>query len=146
MFHFQIIQQPDFSLNSKIIEKIFLQVSKTVKKMQSGLINIVFLSDEEIQELNKNYRNIDKTTDVLSFHYYEDFTNFEKYDTVGEIILSEAKILEQGKLYGLGSEKECYKLIIHSLLHILGYDHETDEDYAIMKPLEEEVWEKVFST
>jgi probable rRNA maturation factor len=52
--------------------------------------------------------------------------------------------MEQAKEYGLWEEKEFYKLVIHSTLHILWYDHETDEDYEVMKPLEDKIAKEVF--
>ena len=56
---------------------VFQALSEQVSITQAGTVNIAFLSDDEIQELNKNYRNIDKTTDVLSFHYFEDFSDLK---------------------------------------------------------------------
>lgn len=145
MFNYNFVNNPSFSFNLNIIEKIFLEISKIVEKKQSWSLNIVFLSDEEIRNLNKNYRWFDKTTDVLSFHYFENFENFEKKDTVWEIILNENKIFSQSEEYWISVEKEFYNLLIHSILHILWYDHENNEDYKIMYSLEEKIWEKIFS-
>jgi probable rRNA maturation factor len=100
------------------------------------------LSDDEIQELNKMHRGIDKTTDVLSFHYFEDFTDLKDDEIAGEIIMSETKILSQAKEYGNTSEAEFAKLLIHSTLHLLGYDHENDEEYEEMH-IEEQKIEKI---
>jgi probable rRNA maturation factor len=81
---------------------------------------------------------------VLSFHYFEDFSPLKKNDIAGEIVLCEEVLRQQAIEYGLGEEKEFYKLVIHSVLHILGFDHETDEEYEEMKKLEEEVWGVIF--
>ncbi len=99
---------------------------------------------ESIQNLNKTYRNIDTCTDVLSFHYYDDFFPLGSEDIAGELVFCEEKIVSQGKEYGLWSENEFYKLVIHSVLHILGFDHEDDRDYEEMKNWEELVWRQVF--
>ena len=80
----------------------------------------------------------------MSFHYYQNFQNFEKYDTVWEVILSEQKILSQSEEYRITIEKEFYNLVIHSVLHILGFDHEIEEDYREMYALECQVWEDIF--
>lgn len=144
MFHHCIIQKPSFSINKKTIDQIFISIYNIVKKEQSWTINIVFLDDYSIKNLNKKYRNINKETDVLSFHYYEKFSNFEKSDIIWEIVMSESKIIAQAKEYGLWEEREFHKLLIHSVLHILGYDHEDDEDYEVMKLLEQQVWQEVF--
>jgi probable rRNA maturation factor len=99
-------------------------------------LNIALLTDDEIQILNREHRGIDSTTDVLSFHYYDEFSDTDADDTAGEIILSESRILSQAVEHGHSPERECEILIIHSILHILGYDHETDEEYAEMWEIE----------
>lgn len=101
MFHYNLLQKPNFKITKKTIDSIFLCVSKEVLHPQNGTINIVFVDDPSIQSLNKQYRGIDKTTDVLSFHYFSDFTPLTQKDTAGEIILSETKIISQGSEYGL---------------------------------------------
>ena len=121
-----------FPISEQAVEVIFFAINETVDIAQNGMVNIAFLPDEEIRTLNKNYRGIDKSTDVLSFHYFEDFTGLADEEIAGEIILSEAKIIEQAAEYGNTSEAEFAKLLIHSTLHLLGYDHETDEDYTLM--------------
>lgn len=144
MFRYQIIQAPTFSIDTNIIDKIFISIHKHIDKYQNGTINIVFIDDESIKNLNNTYRKKDAVTDVLSFHYLDDFSLALEEDVVWEVILAENKVIEQWKEYNLWSEKEFYKLLIHSLLHILGYDHENDEDYIVMEPLETMVWEEVF--
>lgn len=144
MFKFQIVNLPKIIFDVKIIKNIFQIVNNEVKKPQSWTLNIVFVSPDEIQELNKNYRKKDYVTDVLSFHYFEDFSNLKGDEIAWELIFCEEKLMEQAKEYGLWDEKEFYKLLIHSLLHILWYDHENDEDYELMKDLEEKVWLRLF--
>jgi probable rRNA maturation factor len=144
MFNYNLLEKPSFNINRKYIDSIFKIISNIISINQKWTLNIVFLDDSSIQKLNKDYRNIDKTTDVLSFHYYNDFSNLEKDDIAWEILLSENKIISQWKEYKLWTEKEFYKLIIHSILHILWYDHEDDKEYIIMKDLEEQIWLEVF--
>ncbi|MCT4617267.1 MAG: rRNA maturation RNase YbeY [Candidatus Gracilibacteria bacterium] len=146
MFKYNLINTDnlEFNIDKKILDEIFNNINNTVDKDQNGMLNIIFLSPVEVQNLNKDYRNIDKTTDVLSFHYFDDFSNLEADIIVGEIILNQEKIIKQGQEYQLGSEKEFYKLVIHSVLHILGYDHEENSDYEIMKKFEEKIWELIF--
>ena len=86
--------------------------------------------------LNHEYRWIDTTTDVLSFHYSDDFSSLRKTDIAWEMVLSESKISSQSEEYGNTEEEETYKLIIHSFLHILWYDHEDDKEYEDMYLLE----------
>lgn len=146
MFTFEIINPPkSFIIKNKIISSVFKELYKIEKEKHFWILNIVFVSNKKIQELNKNYRKIDSITDVLSFHYYDDFSTLEESEIAGEIIISEEKIIEQAKEYKLWSELEFYKLLIHSSLHILWYDHENDKDYKIMKEKEDTIWENIFN-
>lgn len=144
MFKYNLTSTPSFTINRKTIDNILNIISKIVVKKQNWILNIVFLDSLSIKKLNKEYRKIDKTTDVLSFHYFEDFTSLKKGDIAWEIILSEQKIVSQAKEYWLWEEKEFYKLVIHSILHILWYNHELDDEYKIMQTLEDEIWEELF--
>lgn len=144
MFQYILNNKPNFNIDRNIIDNIFKNISNNIEDTQKWTLTIVFLDDNSIQNLNKEYRNIDKTTDVLSFHYYDNFSELSNEDIAGEIILSESKIISQAKEYGLWEEKEFYKLLIHSILHILWYDHEQDNDYKIMQAKENLIWEEVF--
>lgn len=144
MFQYQIISKPSFIIQENVIQDIFKSIEKNIKKTQNGLLNIVFVSGEEIQTLNKNYRQKDSVTDVLSFHYYDDFSSLKREEIAGEMVFCEDKIISQALEYGLWEEKEFYKLLIHSILHILWYDHEADDDYTIMQEFENKIWKELF--
>ena len=159
MFSYQLINHPEsFTLDESRIARVFELVSvvppasvipakagihaRDNKNTQNGTLNIAFLSDEEIRVLNRDHRGIDKTTDVLSFHYYDDFSGLSADDVAGEIILSESRILAQATEHLHTAQRECEILVLHSILHILGYDHETDEDYEEMWKWESELRKK----
>ena len=144
MFLYNILEKPNIELNKKTIDSIFEKISNKVEKTQSWTLNIVFVDSDSIKNLNNNYRKINKVTDVLSFHYFDEFSKLKSEDIAWEIILNYDKILEQSKEYNLTPEEEFYKLIIHSILHILWYDHENDNDYTIMSALEKTIWQEVF--
>lgn len=144
MFKYKLINKPNIKVNKKTIDYIFDMFSKTLKETQKWTLNIVFLDDNSIKKLNNKYRKINKTTDVLSFHYFDNFSNLKNNDIAWEIIMSESKIISQAKEYSLWEEKEFYKLLIHSVLHILWYDHEIEKDYEIMQSIEEKIWKEVF--
>ena len=144
MFSYNILQKPNIDLNKKTIDKIFEKVSNIIEKTQKWTLNIVFVDSDSIKKLNNNYRKIDKVTDVLSFHYFEDFNELKNEDIAWEIILNYDKILEQSKEFWLTPEQEFYKLLIHSVLHILWYEHEQEDDYTIMSKFEKVIWEEVF--
>lgn len=144
MFNFQIITKPNFKFSEETLNLILEVSQKIISNSQNWILNIVFPWDDYIKELNKNYRWKNSETDVLSFHYFDDFSDLEESDIAWEILLSEKKIIEQAEIYWLWIEKEFYKLVIHSVLHILWYDHEEDDDYKIMKNLEEKIWYEIF--
>ncbi len=144
MFNFQILNNPDFFINFDVINKIFQLISINIEKKQKWTLNIVFVSLLEMQELNKNYRKKDYGTDVLSFHYFEDFDNLNDEDIAWELIFCEEKIKNQALEFWLWYEKEFYKLLIHSILHIIWYDHEEDNEYEVMKIQEKNVWNELF--
>lgn len=144
MFSLQVVENPTFHYTQNVLDEIVTVISNTIDIAQNGTLNIVFLDPSGIQNLNKTYRNIDACTDVLSFHYYDEFSLLQAEDIAGELVFCEEKIISQGEEYGLGSEMEFYKLVIHSVLHILGFDHEDDADYEEMKNWEELIWRKVF--
>jgi probable rRNA maturation factor len=110
---------------------------------QNGILNIALLTDDDIRVLNRDHRGIDATTDVLSFHYHDDFSDIDPTETVGEIILSESRIISQALEHGHSSQKECEILVLHSILHIIGFDHETDEEYEEMWGYEGKLREKL---
>ena len=113
---------------SKLLKKVF----KKVKEKKN--MSIVYVSLEQIQELNKNYRQIDKVTDVLSF------PNDDPDDkTLGDIFISMDKAKEQAISYGHSFEREVGFLAVHGYLHLLGYDHHTKEDEEKMVFMQESI-------
>lgn len=144
MFHYTLINHPEnFSLKEVNIDMIFLWVETEVPLVQKGVLNIAFLSDEEMKSLNMQYRWLDSTTDVLSFHYFDDFHELRADEVAGEIILSESRILSQAKEHAHTPEKETEILILHGILHILWFDHENDTDYAEMWKHEKSLRRKI---
>ncbi len=112
-------------------------------------VNLTLTDNDAIQEINREYRQIDKPTDVLSFPMLSletagDFSNLEE-DTednfnpdtgealLGDIIISVPKVMEQADAYGHTVKREFAFLIVHSVLHLLGYDHMTPEEAAFME-------------
>ena len=108
------------------------------EKIDNANFSIVFVDNEKIKYLNKEYRGIDKVTDVISFAF-EDNESLCYNNTrfLGEIYISIPKMIEQANEYGHSEERELAFLTIHGLLHLLGYDHMTKEDEKIMFGLQE---------
>jgi probable rRNA maturation factor len=144
MFSLKILENPGFNYSQNTLDEIVSIISKHILGQQNWTLNVVFIEPLGIQNLNKKYRKIDKVTDVLSFHYHDSYDSLTDDDVAWELIFCEEKIISQGEEYGLWSEREFYKLVIHSVLHILGFDHETDEEHEEMKKWEELIWGEVF--
>ena len=91
-------------------------------------VSVTFVNNDEIRRLNNEYRSIDRVTDVLSFPLGEngvyDFNNETGAYMLGDIVISIQTALKQAKLYGHSLEREIGFLTVHSMLHLLGYDHE----------------------
>ena len=143
MFKYSLINIK-IKINKKIINDIFKVISSFIEIPQNWTLNLIFLDDLSIKNLNKTYREKNKITDVLSFHYFDDFSNLDKNDIAWEIVFCENKIISQGIKYNLWTEKEFYKLLIHSMLHILWYDHIKEKDYKIMNEYENQIWLEIF--
>ena len=117
-------------------------------------VSVTLTDNEGIREVNRENRGIDKETDVLSFPmaFYEspaDFDGLEKQDDVfdpdtgeyllGDIMISVDKVIEQAEAYGHSEIRELAFLVAHSMLHLMGYDHETDEERPLMEKKQEEI-------
>lgn len=112
-------------------------------------VDITIVDDEEIHTLNREYRNVDRPTDVLSFALDEgeedepELINGPEEHLLGDIIISAETAQRQGEEFGHGLEREIVYLAVHGLLHLLGYDHMTDEDKKIMRAKEEEALREI---
>ena len=133
------VSEIPFDLDREIVSAIAREMEKSAPEKQRGVVNVAFVDDETMRTYNRTYREKDSATDVLSFHYYDDFSDCGEEEVAGEVILSESRIREQAPEFGNSPETETYKLLIHSFAHLLGYDHETDEEYAEMKRVEDSV-------
>ena len=103
-------------------------------------LSLLLTDNENIQVINREYRDKDAPTDVISFAYHEteDF-NIGPYDTLGDIIISLERVEEQAGEYNHSFEREFYYVLTHGILHILGYDHIEEEDKKIMRKREEAI-------
>ena len=144
MFNYKIINYPNFEIDENIIKTIFDNIQILEDKIFNGTLNIVFVDPKTIKELNNNYRKKNEITDVLSFNYYSEFELLKDEDIAWELVFCEERIKLQAMEYWLWEEKEFCKLLIHSVLHIIWYDHINDEDYEIMNKKEKSIWDKIY--
>ena len=111
-------------------------------------VDITIVTDEEIHVLNRDYRNVDRATDVLSFALDEDGGEPElvggpEVHLLGDIIISAETAMRQAEEFGHGLEREIVYLAVHGLLHLLGYDHMQEEDKVVMRAKEEEALREI---
>ena len=128
----------------KVLEKCFEEEKMIDSKL---MITITLTNAEKIKEINKQFRNIDKATDVLSFPMFErdELENliknkqFKHEDVLGDIIISIPKVEEQAKEYGHSFERELSYMIVHGFYHLMGYDHIKEVDKQEMRAKEEKI-------
>ncbi len=110
-------------------------INKTLEILQckdlKGDLELNFIDEKTIQNLNKQFRNIDKRTDILSFSFLEG-NNFPKDNLVGQLFLEPITINKQADSHKVDFKDEIEFLFVHGLLHIFGYDHENEADFREM--------------
>lgn len=138
------------------LEKLIKDVAEGVLEFEEidekCEVNVMFADNEQIRGINREQRDIDRATDVLSFPFLdakngditvsdEDF--YEGYLSLGDIVISLERAKEQAEEYGHSFEREVGFLTCHSMLHLLGYDHIDETDRVIMRKKEEEILKKL---
>lgn len=142
-------------------ERVSEELIETMRKAaelslrQEGLdpdiceISVSFTDGERIRELNREYRGVDRVTDVLSFPQFDSVEELEEMGEMtgvmelGDVVICADRAREQAEAFGHSFERELIYLFVHSIHHLLGYDHMTEEDKAKMRPREEAVMEKL---
>lgn len=106
-------------------------------------VSVTFVDAEEIRELNRLHRDKDAVTDVLSFPQFEQISDMPETGELclGDVVICSEQALLQADEYGHSGERELVYLFVHSMFHLLGYDHMTDEEQAEMRRCEEQVME-----
>ena len=156
-------RQEKIEVDNRLEEELKRVIEFTLKEEEVEIpceVSLLFVDNDEIREINNETRNIDRETDVLSFPMldYEDKKVFKEmykgykfsqsdFDgnelVLGDIVLSLEKALEQSREFNHSFERESSYLVVHSVLHLLGYDHMEDEDKVVMRKREEEILNKL---
>ena len=129
----------DYSYLNDVINQTFKEL-----KIKDANMSLIFIDDNKMKELNKTYRGVDRTTDVLSFAL-EDNSNIKlPIRELGEVYISIPKMIEQAKEFNHSEKRELSFLTCHGLLHLLGYDHtRSEEDEKIQFGLQDKILEKL---
>ncbi len=139
-----IISERDIPISDTCI-KWFIEMVLNEERVSEELeLSVLFTDNKRLQELNLRYRNIDKPTNVLSFSMKEGFlvpfTNI-----LGDIAISSEYAKDEAQIMKIDLEDRLIQLVIHGILHLLGYDHVKDDDYEKMKKREDlyfDLWKK----
>ncbi|HAA08256.1 MAG: rRNA maturation RNase YbeY [Syntrophomonadaceae bacterium] len=129
----------------QVIKRVVNTMAQTLKLTANTEVSIMIVDNDYIQELNFIYRGHNMPTDVLSFAMNElgeeepDFDFSGEVNVLGDIVVSLEKAQEQSQEYGHSLERELGYLVAHGMLHLLGYDHETEEERKLMRDLEEKI-------
>ena len=145
-----IFVEGDISLPYNNIGKKFFTVTAekifNIIDIDNISVNIILADNKFIQSINKKFRKKNSPTDVISFAYRDDlFPSLNAgIEELGDIYISLEKASEQASGYGVSLKDELKRLLIHGVLHLVGYDHEiSDEEEKKMRGLEEEVFNKI---
>ncbi len=118
--------------NYKILNKVFKTTLK-LEKVNNAFFSVVLVDEDTIHKINKEYRNKDSVTDVISFAFEDnDKRVYNKTRILGEIYICIPRMKEQAKAFGHSETRELAFLGVHGLLHLLGYDHMNKEDETVM--------------
>lgn len=128
-------------LSAARLERLQEEAFSVVKSAYSGTIAVRFVDKAEIKRLNRMYRDKDKETDVLSFSYLDDYGG--PGDHLGDVVICLEVASEQAEDNDL--ELEVLDLLVHGVLHVLGYDHMEPEDASEMFPLQDSLVNDILS-
>lgn len=141
MKKFNIYNETTYNLKkeAKVIKSMLKHMIR-YEKLKHIYFNVIIVDNPYIHKINKEYRNIDRETDVISFALEDEKReNFTKIRLLGDIYISIDKAKEQAISYEHSLERELSFLAVHGLLHLLGYDHMTKEDEKIMFTKQKEI-------
>lgn len=144
-----IFYDSDFELEAALLQKMeegaVICVNQEDIDAERVEISLTLVDAEEIQQLNRDYRNVDKVTDVLSFPQYDDLNELPEDGEImlGDVIICRQRAEEQAEEFGHSVEREMVYLFVHSVCHLLGYDHMEDDEKDEMRAKEESVMEQI---
>lgn len=141
MNEFEIFNQTNRDIPELETVKSVLQHAVVKEKLENVIFNVIIVDNDYIHELNKNYRNIDRETDVITFALEDekDMVAPVGERVLGDIYISIDKAISQAEEYGHSLLRELSFLAVHGFYHLLGYDHMTEEEEKVMFSKQEEV-------
>lgn len=137
---FEIFNNTDKEIKEIKKLKEYMDFVTNKLNVKEGIFNIIFVTNDEIHKINKEFRNVDRVTDVISFALEDNEDEvFEEYRLLGDIYIAIDVAYDQAIEYNHSREREVCFLSTHGLLHLLGYDHMTVEEEKEMFDLQEKL-------
>ena len=128
----------DLNKELKVVEKV-LKHGLDKLGIKEAIFNVIIVNNDYIHKLNKEYRNIDRETDVITFALEDDKTFNPDIRILGDVYISIEKAISQSQEYSHSLLRELCFLAVHGMLHLLGYDHMKKEEEKVMFTLQEEI-------
>lgn len=131
----------DFEEYYPLLEEYYQKTLEVLHKKDAYVMSLIIVGPVSIHRINRDYRNIDRVTDVISFALLDndDLVQYEDEIELGDIFINRKRVLSQAKEYGHSVKREFVFLFVHGLLHLLGYDHMTPEDEKEMFGLQKKI-------
>lgn len=151
----EIYDEVESNLDVTLIQKVFEEYKNHFSLPGNVSVELTIVDEDTIKDVNRQFRGVDSVTDVLSFPSLEVKLPFDSKDypmdidpssgeiTLGEIMLCYSRMAEQSEEYGHSKERESCYLVLHGLLHLLGFDHMEQEDKEKMREQEETILGKL---
>ncbi|WP_461214311.1 rRNA maturation RNase YbeY [Lacticaseibacillus sp. GG6-2] len=129
--------------HTQLVHKLVAFCGEQLHKPEDTEMSITIVSDEEIRRINREYRDTDRVTDVISFAIEDGEDQLPQVEglpeNIGDLFIDPDKVRAQAKDYGHSFERELGYTVVHGFLHLNGYDHIRPEDEAVMIPLQEKI-------
>lgn len=157
MLSLNIYNRTDKNIDAEYFKLIFKKIFSTLKEEKEikekleklSDINLIFVTGLEMKKINNDFRGVDKVTDVLSFGLEGDknFVVRKNNDNLaGEIFISFSEAKRQAALLNISTKKEIVILLIHGILHVLGYDHEKEKEKVEMRKMENKILKNAYAS
>lgn len=139
---YNIVLQTEYTLKEEhhaLFQKIIETIETTLKIKKNYIFSLIFVDANQIQDINREYRQIDKATDVISFALLDTSFLQNEEEELGDIFINKDAIVNQSQEYGHSYERELCFLFTHGILHLLGYDHQDSTQEKEMFSLQEQI-------
>lgn len=140
MNYVEVINEYNKEIAEMDLLRDFISFALNKLSLKNVMFNVIIINDESIHKINKEYRGVDRPTDVITFALEDDKSiTTPQVRVLGDVYISYDKVISQANEYGHSTKREICFLAVHGLLHLLGYDHMNKEDEEKMFGLQKEL-------